>query len=137
MTTSTAQTTTSDASDRAGTSAAMILGIGLILFVVALCVNPVPESDLFWQLRTGEWIVHNHQAPHSDLYSWTRRGTPWVAHEWLSFVILWATYHAAGFGGLYLLTAASVACLFALVYRVMLRQTESASQAFAPSRGAK
>lgn len=131
MTTSTAPDTTSGTDARAGSSAAVILGIGLAIFVAALCVNPVPESDLFWQLRTGELIVHNHQAPHSDIYSWTRHGTPWVAHEWLSFVILWTSFHLAGFGGLYLLTAAVALGLFTLQYRLLLRQTNSPLISFA------
>ena len=102
-----------------------ILGIALILLVVALCVNPVPESDLFWQLRTGEWIVSNHAAPHADLYSWTRPGTPWIAHEWLSFAVLWQCFHLAGFGGLYLLTAAAVATIFGLHFAFINRETRS------------
>lgn len=113
-----------------------VLGMALIGLVWALCVNPTPESDLFWQLRTGEWIVSHHRAPHADLYSWTRYGAPWVAHEWLSFVVLWLAFHLAGFGGLYVYTAAVVSVLIAVHYAGTLRRTGAPVTAFLLSAGA-
>jgi hypothetical protein len=115
---------------------AWMLGVALVAFVAALCVNPTPESDLFWQLRTGEWIISHHQAPHADMYSWTRVGTPWVAHEWLSFVIFSTAHRVAGFGGLYLYTAVVVAVIFGLQFRAINRQTTSPMLAFILAAGA-
>lgn len=110
---------------------AWLLGIALVLFVVATSVNPVPETDLFWQLRTGRWIVDHHAVPHADAYSWTRTGTPWVVHEWLTFVIFDRLYAAFGFGGLYFYVASLVGCTFALLYRRLLRETGAPLTSFA------
>jgi len=109
---------------------AWLLGIALVLFVVATSVNPVPESDLFWQLRTGRWIIDHHAVPHADAYSWTQTGTRWVVHEWLTFVIFDRLFTAFGFGGLYFYVAALIGSTFALLYRRLLRETGSPLTSF-------
>ncbi len=47
----------------------------------------VTDPDLGWHLRTGEWIMQHHQLPHTDLFSATGMGKPWVAYSW-SFGVL-------------------------------------------------
>jgi len=42
------------------------------------------DSDTGWHIRTGEWILKNHQVPATDLFSFTKSGQPWFAWEWLS-----------------------------------------------------
>jgi hypothetical protein len=104
-----------------------ILALSLAIFAIALCVNPGRENDLFWQLRTGAWILAHHQAPHVDMYSWTRRGTPWVAHEWLAFVVYSLCYSWKQFAGVWLLTAALTVAIMLLLYRLILSETAHAS----------
>src|ERR1700676_547839 len=74
----------------------MILAIGLF----AMAARNVTDPDLWWHLRTGQLILQNHALFHTDPYSFTRFGQPWINHEWLSEVLLFGLYRVAGFGGL-------------------------------------
>jgi hypothetical protein len=42
----------------------------------------VSETDVWWHLRTGEWIVQHHQLPYTDPFSSTGAGKEWVAYSW-------------------------------------------------------
>jgi hypothetical protein len=91
-----------------------------VIIVVAglflLAARPVTDPDLWWHLRTGQLIIQNHKLFHSDPYSFTRAGQPWVDHEWLSQILIFALYKAAGWGGLIVGFAALIACTFLIVF---------------------
>jgi hypothetical protein len=42
----------------------------------------VSETDVWWHIRTGEWIMQHHQLPRTDPFSYTGAGKPWVAYSW-------------------------------------------------------
>ncbi|MGZ4814672.1 MAG: hypothetical protein ACXVZV_04655 [Terriglobales bacterium] len=42
----------------------------------------VGENDVWWHIRTGEWIMQHHKLPRSDPFSSTGAGKPWVAYSW-------------------------------------------------------
>jgi hypothetical protein len=54
------------------------------------------DPDLWWHLRTGQWIVETGHVPHSDPFSFTRAGHAWVAHEWLSEFVFYELWKYAG-----------------------------------------
>jgi hypothetical protein len=104
----------------------VLFAIASALFGAALCINACSANDLFWQLRTGHEIVINHAVPHADTYSYRRAGTPWVVHEWLTFVLFWLAYHAGGFSGIWILQASIIAAASLALYFVILRETGGA-----------
>jgi len=80
------------------------------------------DCDTGWHIRTGEWIVSNHQVPSRDFFSFTKPGDPWYAWEWFSDVIFaWLNSH----GGLATVVLASIliiAATFTLLFRLTLRR---------------
>jgi hypothetical protein len=78
-------------------------------------------NDVFWHLKSGQYIVQHHALPVPDPFAFTTYlGTPSrpgeeitrrfnLVHEWLAQVIGYLVYAAAGFPGLVLLRAALVA----------------------------
>lgn len=89
--------------------------VALLFSTVVFCVvlfkmefGVIGDSDTFWHIKTGEWIVHNMQLPHVDMFSHSFRGEPWIAKEWLSQLIFYGAYKAAGWKGVLLLTAAAI-----------------------------
>jgi hypothetical protein len=109
------------------TIAGALIVIALVVFAIGLCVNPGRANDLFWQLRTGQLILQQHRAPHFDEYSWTRDGHPWVAHEWLTFVLFRICFDWKGFGGVWLLSAALTSVITVVLYRLILGETALAN----------
>jgi hypothetical protein len=91
----------------------LILALGLFI----MAARSVTDPDVWWHLRTGQLTIQNHGVFHSDPYSFTRFGLPWVDHEWLSQVFIFALYRVAGWGGLIAGFAVIIAAAFLLVFR--------------------
>jgi hypothetical protein len=89
-----------------------ILALGLF----AMAARSVTDPDVWWHLRTGQLIVQTHAVFHTDPYSFTRFGQPWVDHEWLSQVLIFGLYRLAGWGGLIAGFGAVTAAAFLVVF---------------------
>jgi hypothetical protein len=93
----------------------------LITFIAlfAMAVRTTVDTDMYWHLRTGRYILETRSVPTADPFSSTALGTPWVDVHWLSQIILFVTYTLAGYPGLSLLVAALVVAAFVLVWKQM------------------
>ena len=83
----------------------------------ALAAVPRIDVDLGWHLRTGQLILETGTIPHSDPYSFTVAGQPWITHEWLSEIIMYPLYANWGFGALIFFFAVVLVAGLWLVYR--------------------
>ncbi len=72
----------------------------IVLGLFAMAMRPVTDPDVWWHLKTGELIATTHQVPHTDPFSYTRAGQPWVNHEWLSDWLIFSIYKNTGLAGL-------------------------------------
>lgn len=70
------------------------------------------DGDSFWHLTAGDWMIAHRAVPHADPFSYTFAGAPWVAHEWLSEILMAAAFQAAGWSGVTVLTALAAALAF-------------------------
>jgi len=84
-------------------------------------VFPIFESDLFWHLAAGRWILERLAVPRFDPFRFTSGGAPWVDHEWLFQVLVRAAERVGGLDALILLRAGALA-LFALVLHLAARR---------------
>src|SRR5437899_1555532 len=89
----------------------------LFLGLLAMAARNVLDPDVWWHLKTGEWIVQNKAVPHADPFSYTRAAQPWVAHEWLSELLIYGAYRVAGMGALIVVFAATLCAAFLVLYR--------------------
>ena len=77
------------------------------------------DGDTWTHVATGAWILDHRAIPHVDPFSYSFAGQPWVAHEWLSEVLMAVAYRAAGWSAVALLTgAAAGAAIFVMARRV-------------------
>jgi len=90
----------------------VILALGLF----AMAARNVVDPDVWWHLKTGQLTLANHAVFRTDPYSFTRAGQPWVNHEWLFDVLLFALYRAGGWGPLIVIFAGIIAASFMLVF---------------------
>jgi hypothetical protein len=88
----------------------------LFLGLFALAARHGVDPDLWWHLKTGQYIVEHKTVPHTDPFSYTRAGEPWIAHEWLTDVLLYGLECTAGYGGLIVVFAAIICGAFFLLY---------------------
>ena len=99
------------------------LGLTIVLIVVLRGSYLLRDPDSQWHVAVGRWIVAHAAVPTTDLFSYTHAGQPWIAKEWVSQLILYFTYEAAGWRGevalVALVAAGSFTALFAWFSRRM------------------
>ncbi len=55
-----------------------------VLFIRAFYLN---DPDIWWHLRTGDWILAHHAVPRTDPFSSFGMGKPFVEYSWLFDVV--------------------------------------------------
>src|SRR6202795_119152 len=88
----------------------------LLFGLLAMTARPATDPDLWWHLRTGQWIVETGHIPHSDPFSFTRVGHVWVSHEWLSEVVFYELWKHGGAASLIVFSAIITTAGFMLLY---------------------
>ena len=73
------------------------------------------DPDFWWHLRTGR-LIFSSGVPRSDPFSWTAQGNSWVAHEWLSEAVIFATEAALGYAGNVVLFSSATLAALGLMY---------------------
>jgi hypothetical protein len=89
------------------------------IFLVALA--PKLDTDLWWHLKDGQYILAHHAVATRDYLSFTFAGHPWTDHEWLADLFLYTCYRLAGLWGTIVAFAAIICATFGLVYARMAR----------------
>jgi hypothetical protein len=88
----------------------------LLFGLFAMAARNAVDPDLWWHLKTGQYIAEHKSVPHVDPFSFTRAGAHWVAHEWLAELFLYHAQRLVGWNGLILLFAAIISAAFFLLY---------------------
>ena len=97
------------------TARRLILLVLLYTIPGVVALKPVLDPDIWWHLRTGQWIVEHGVVPYTDPFSSYGMGKPWVAYSWLAEVFLYGFYRAFGLMGIvFYLTAFCIGITFAL-----------------------
>lgn len=102
----------------------LLPGWGFLLFwmCTGFFSGMVKDTDLYWHLATGRYMVQHRAFPWLDPFSWTMAGQPWHAHETLFGLLAYATVAVGGFHGLALARSLLGAASVLAVYR-LLRHT--------------
>ena len=90
-----------------------------LLAVFVMAVQPSVDTDSWWHLRSGAWILENGEILKTDPFSLTRQGQPWIYPGWLSQIILFSAYNTFGYAGLNLLTGSMVLIAFAFLWATL------------------
>ncbi len=98
----------------------LCVGAGVYLFLFLIGDLLLQDSDTYWHIKVGQWIIDHAAMPYSDYYSFTRSGSPWMSNAWLSQVLYAIAYSRAGWAGPVAL--ASLATAAAIV--IFLNQIE-------------
>lgn len=87
------------------------------------------DPDLWWHIQVGQEILATRHWPHTDPYSFTAFGQPWMAYEWLGEVLLGGVARVAGLPGLeaLLLILASAVILALYGYTTLRSRNSKAS----------
>src|SRR5262249_31423308 len=78
--------------NRARALVPLCVGAGAYLYFLYIGDTLLQDSDSFWQIKIGQWILDHHALPYTDFYSFTRFGQPWISTSWLSQVLFALSY---------------------------------------------
>lgn len=93
----------------------LVIAITFIaLFAMAVRVSF--DTDTWWHLRAGQWIVEHQAIPQTDPFSHTRTGADWQYMAWIVQVPMYWLFTTFGYAGLNLFTAGWVTLTFVFVY---------------------
>jgi hypothetical protein len=104
--------------------------VAQVLVIAALCAAPawvaihmaiVNDPDVWWHLRTGEWISQHHAVPHVDPFSIYGAGRSWAAYSWLFDLVIFHVFERWGLVGILATTATMVACVSGAIYHMIRR----------------
>lgn len=103
----------------------LCVGAGAYLFFLYLGDTLLQDSDSFWQIKIGQWILDHRAVPTTDFYSFTRAGAPWISTSWLSQVAFAFSHAQWGWAGPVILTAVAVALAVAIFVYLLDAQIEA------------
>ncbi|OAF08397.1 hypothetical protein AYJ54_14980 [Bradyrhizobium centrolobii] len=87
----------------------LCVGAGAFLFFLYVGDTLLQDSDTFWQIKIGQWILDHHALPYTDFYSFTRPGASWISTSWLSQVLFALSYAHWDWAGPVILTTLAIA----------------------------
>lgn len=58
-------------------------------FVLGFAAPSTHDPDIWWHLKTGEWILANGMVPWSDPFGHNTGGVRWIAYSWLAEVFFY------------------------------------------------
>lgn len=103
-----------------------ITGLIAVFFVAVQMLNPtkIVDSDTFWHIATGRWIVENQAIPVVDPFSWSAPGIPWLAFEWLFDIFIYL-FSRIGPAGVYLFSVLLISLGLYLFWRLLNKVSQS------------
>jgi hypothetical protein len=99
----------------------------VLIFLYAVpalvCIHSanVSDPDIWWHLRTGQWIQQHHAVPHTDFYSSTTAGKPWAAYSWLFELLTFQLFSHLGLTGIVTYTAGMLLLITAAIHHLVRR----------------
>src|SRR5512138_3710801 len=102
------------------------VGIGVYALLLLNGRALLNDSDTYWQIAVGQWILDHGALPRADIYSFTKAGEPWTSSSWLAQVLYATSYRLAGWAGPVVLAASGIAATFALLTHILGRRVPAA-----------
>ena len=82
----------------------VVAAIAVLTLLITTAGSGIDE-DLWWHLRTGDWIRAHGSVPRLDPFSSYSMGKPWIAYSWLFDLALSLLYSWGGLHAILALTA--------------------------------
>ncbi len=100
----------------------LLILIGLYAIPAIAVMTPIIDPDIWWHLRTGQWIVEHGAVPTTDPFSSYGMGKPWIAYSWLFEVLVYGLYSALGLTGILLYRVVLSFAVVAAVHRLVAKR---------------
>lgn len=96
----------------------LYLIIALLLILIMAVRTPL-DTDMWWHLRAGEETLLSMEVYSVDTFSFTREGSDWINHSWLSQVLMFLVFRAGSYYGLSVWVGACAVLSMLFIYLQM------------------
>lgn len=96
-----------------------VIVVVVFLAILAMSTHPSIDSDTWWHLRAGQWMVDEGQMIREDVFSYTSAGKAWQYPGIWVQVMMFKLFDWFGPGGLNLWVSLTVTAIFGFVWRTM------------------
>ena len=93
-----------------------------MIVILSLFIAGEQDPDFWWHIRIGRWMLEGGRLPSTDIFTFTVPNHVWTDHEYLTEVLMWIVYNAAGVAGLSIAFGLLTWAGFWLMYRQVRRQ---------------
>ena len=97
---------------------AVLFAVPALMCAHAACVI---DPDIWWHLRTGEWILAHHAVPRVDLYSAELAGRSWLAYSWVFELVVGKLFDWLGLAGIATYTSAMILAITVALFHMVRR----------------
>lgn len=98
------------------------MGCGTYVLLLVTGSQLLVDSDTYWQIAVGRWILDHGAVPSVDIYSFTRVGEQWMSSSWLAQVLYAKAYDLAGWTGPVALATICIAIVCAQLTAILGRK---------------
>jgi hypothetical protein len=73
-----------------------LTAVVLFILLFTMAVRIPTDTDTWWHLRSGEYILQEKSIPKTDPFSHTQQGEDWINHSWGSQIVMHGAYELFG-----------------------------------------
>ena len=92
--------------------------LSVMLVGIISTIKLIHEPDVWWQIRTGQWILENNSVPQVDVFSFTFLNDPWINVKWLAEILMAKVNNLFGAEWLILLQATCTILILLFCYKL-------------------
>ena len=96
----------------------------LLVFLAALWIKAIypassgiADTDFYWHIAYGRWILEHGMIPAGDVFSWSMPGTPYRLTQWLGETLMGAAYNIWSLNGTKTLSIVLAAATIGFAWR--------------------
>ena len=94
-----------------------LLVVMMFIAIFTMAVRVPADTDTWWHLRSGQYIVEHLTIPTTDPFSHTQAGQLWIDHGWLAQIFWYGLFASGGWAAVALALATLVTLAFWFVWK--------------------
>ncbi len=96
----------------------LLYAVPALVCAHAACVT---DPDVWWHLRSAQWIVEHRAIPRADPFTSFAAGKPWAAYSWLFELLILQLFTRFGLLGIVVYSTAMLAAITCALYCLVRR----------------
>ena len=99
----------------------LCLFLSLSLFAGNKLLN---DCDTGYHIRAGEYILQTHSIPRQDIFSFHEPPPSWIAHEWLSEIIMAIVHRLFGLTGIVIFFSLIISFTYYVFFKILKTEND-------------